>query len=176
MLWVLPALFASIIFPLVADKGKKYSENNLLFLIRIANTVLLVLSVLAFILAGWIIPFVIGEEYRPSVIPFLYLLPGLLLFCVNIMLAGYFAGKGRLYVNLTGSVICFLLVLVLDFFLIPQYGIEGAAIASSIAYGISGLYHIWQFSGFKKTMVYSILFMQRRDWNTVGIYLKGLFR
>lgn len=176
MLWVLPALLASIIFPLVADKEKKYNENNLFSLIRIANTGLLILALLSFTLAGWVIPVVIGEDYRPSVIPFLYLLPGLFLFCINIMLAAYFAGKGRPYVNLTGSVICFSLIVTLDFFLIPQYGIQGAAIASSIAYGTSGLYHIGRFSGFKKSVVYTILVIQRKDWNTVEIYLKDLFR
>ena len=133
LFWALPLLFASIIFPMMADKEKNYDETKLLALIRTTNAISFIAMLAATALAGWVIPFVFGEGFKGSVRPFLYLLPGLFLFSINIMLASYFAAKNRLMVNFTGSVICLLLVLALDLWLIPIIGIEGAAIASSVA-------------------------------------------
>ncbi|MEI9946543.1 MAG: polysaccharide biosynthesis C-terminal domain-containing protein [Chitinophagaceae bacterium] len=98
-------------------------------------------------------------------------------FQVYFILHEYYTGclfcrKGRLYVNLAGSVICLFLVLLLDFWLIPGYGIKGAAIASSIAYTVSAIYQVWKFSGFKRTVLQSILVMNKNDWMLTRTYLK----
>ncbi|MEI9946544.1 MAG: oligosaccharide flippase family protein [Chitinophagaceae bacterium] len=76
MLWLLPTLLASIIFPQVADENKNFNEQKVQALLRITNTILLVVSLLIFLLAGWFIPLFAGEEYRTSVIPLFYILPG----------------------------------------------------------------------------------------------------
>jgi O-antigen/teichoic acid export membrane protein len=48
-------------------------------------------------------------------------------------------------INLWVSLICFVFILLLDIFLIPLYGISGAAIASSIAYIVSTFYVIYKY-------------------------------
>jgi O-antigen/teichoic acid export membrane protein len=142
MFWFIPLLLASMIFPMSADKQSGFNEEKLGSLVRIANTMTIGIIIIAGLLAQWVIPLTFGDEFTESVRPFLILLPGLFLFSINIMLAAYFAGRNRLLINFAGSVICFVLVLVLDLILIPRYGIEGAAWASSIAYASSGIFSI----------------------------------
>src|SRR6185369_6584185 len=114
LFWVLPILFTGIIFPQVADKENQQSEARLKTLVRITLAFLFLAALLALTLATVIIPFLFGDAYRQSVRPFIYLLPGLFLFSIDILLAAYFAGKNRLNVNLVGSIICFSIVFVLD--------------------------------------------------------------
>jgi O-antigen/teichoic acid export membrane protein len=172
LFWVLPLLAASIIFPIIAAKEKKHNEKQLLSLMRVINTILLIAVILAFFIAPWLIPFLFGEQYRESVQSFQYLLPGFFMFGVSIMLAAYFAGKNKLYINLAGSVICFVLVLCLDLWLIPVQGIKGAAIASSIAYSVSALYNIIKFTGYRIGGITDIILIKPKDWPMIKIFFK----
>jgi O-antigen/teichoic acid export membrane protein len=170
--WVLPGLAASVIFPMTAAKEKQYDLNQMMSLMRVINTSLLVAVVIAFFIAPLLVPFLFGEKYIASVIPFQYLLPGFFMFGISMMLAAYFAGKNKLYTNLTGSVICFVVVLFLDLWLIPLMGVKGAAIASSIAYSVSALYNIIKFTGFRIRMIAGIIIMRPGDWRTIKNFLK----
>ena len=164
LFWVLPVLFASILFPRVADKGIEPGSAKLLLLLRCSNTFSLIAIVITAAVAGWGIPLFFGKEFNSSVVPFLYLLPGIFMFGINIILAAYFAGKNRLHINLTGSAICFVMVLLLDLWLIPLKGISGAAIASSIAYAVAAVYSMWMFMRIGKEPLSSLLFLQKKDW------------
>ena len=176
LFWVLPILFAGIIFPQASDKENEQSEARLKVLTRISVTFLFIAELIALALASLLIPFLFGEAYRQTVTAFIYLLPGIFLFSIDILLAAWFAGKNRLNVNLTGSIMCFLVVLVLDLWLIPRRGIQGAAIASSIAYSFAGLYFIWKFTGFRKNEMAEILLIKSKDLAAVTGFLKKIFR
>lgn len=176
MLWMIPLLMAGILFPRVAGNAGDEEEGKWLALIRITNAFLLLVSVMAALLAGWAIPFFAGESFRESIVPFIYLLPGLLFFCCNIIFAAYFAGKGMTMVNLRGSGICFLIVLVGDILLIPAFGIRGAAIASSLAYTAAGLHHLYLFAMHKKIPLSSVIMIQDNDWKMIRFNIKKYIR
>lgn len=175
LFWVLPVLFASILFPRVADKEMEPDSTKLLLLLRCSNTFSLIAIFITAALAGWGIPLFFGKEFNSSVLPFLYLLPGIFMFGINILLAAYFAGKNRLSINLTGSAICFVLVLLLDLWLIPLHGVVGAAIASSIAYAVAAVYSMWMFMRIRREPLSSLLFLQKKDWLQVKEVYKKMF-
>ena len=175
LFWILPILFAGIIFPQTADVKIVNHELRVLALARITVAILFFAELLAMALARPIIPFVFGKAYQQSVEPFIYLLPGIFLFSINILLAAYYAGKKQLHVNLIGSTLCFLIVLFLDLVLIPKYGINGAALASTVAYSASGLYFIWRFTGFKTRKMSDLLFLKPHDVTEIRIFVKRLF-
>jgi O-antigen/teichoic acid export membrane protein len=175
LFWILPLLIAGIIFPQTADDKIVNYELRVTTLVRMTVAILFVAELLALFLARPVIPFVFGSAYERSIEPFIYLLPGIFLFSVNIILAAYYAGKKRLPVNFIGSTMCFLIVLLLDLALIPRYGINGAAVASSIAYSISGLYFIWRFTAFNKSKMSELLFLKSQDVMQVRTFVKRLF-
>ncbi len=165
--WAIPILAASIIFPMVSDQAKKYNEDKLLSLLRLINTSLFATSVMAWLLAPYIIPAWFGDAYAGSVEVFRWLVPGFYLFVITIILASWYAGKGKLLVNLYGSVFCFALVFVLDLWLIPKEGLKGAAIASSIAYGSTAIYYVTRFCGTYQRSPVEFFIMKRNDWHAI---------
>jgi O-antigen/teichoic acid export membrane protein len=59
------------------------------------------------------------------------------------------AGIGQVNINRQGSVVCFVVILILDLVLIPKWGITGAAIASSVGYIVSTCYVVYKYVKFK---------------------------
>lgn len=145
MFWILPLLFAGILFPGTAGKLEALSIPKMLSLMRIMNTLNLLAALLAFFLISFILPLFFGQAFADGIYPFRWLLPGIILFCNSTILAAYFAGTNRIKINLSGSAICFIIILSFDLLLIPVYGINGAAIASTIGYGITGIYYTYRF-------------------------------
>jgi O-antigen/teichoic acid export membrane protein len=176
VLWILPVLMAGIFFPRMAAEGAEKEEQAWLRLIRLSGAFFFAAALLAALLAAWIIPLFAGELFRASVMPFLYLLPGLLIFCYNIIFAAYFAGRKMLSINFRGSLLCLVLVLAGDLLLIPALGMNGAAIASSIAYTAAGLHHLWQFSRIRQIPVSSLLIVRRADMEAVSDYIRKYIR
>jgi O-antigen/teichoic acid export membrane protein len=80
-----------------------------------------------------------GMEYVRAFAPLLLLLPGIVMMSVYKVLTRTFSSRDRQQVSLTVAVIALLVNLGLNVLLIPRYGIEGAAVASSIAYGLAGM-------------------------------------
>jgi O-antigen/teichoic acid export membrane protein len=169
--WVLPVLFAAILFPQVAKEGDRYNDGHMLSFARLLFLFNLLAGALAFLLAGWGIPLVFGEMYRESVLLFRLLLPGIVLFCPTTILAAWFAGKGQLRVNLKGSCICFAVVAVLDVLLVPRQGMRGASIASSIGYTLTSVYTVAVYCQQTNTPVHKLFFFRQADWQ----YLRQAF-
>ena len=62
-----------------------------------------------------------------------------------ILWSAYLSGKGRVDVNLKTSLIGFIAALTFNIILIPEYGVIGAATATSVSYFISGVYSYYKF-------------------------------
>ncbi|HTB52524.1 MAG TPA: polysaccharide biosynthesis C-terminal domain-containing protein [Ferruginibacter sp.] len=140
--WLLPQLLSLLLFPLIALEHESVTEDKFKKILKrtvIASVVGAIAAVGAFPV---FIHYVMGDIYMPSYIPFIYLLPGVLFFTINILLATRMAGRGNIKINMQASAICFIFILLLDIWLIPMLDIKGAAIASSIGYTISTLYTI----------------------------------
>lgn len=136
--WVLPQICASIFFPLISMGNL----NNIYFkkaLVKISLFSFLT-GVVAYFIYPYFINSFIGTEFKESYSPFILLLPGVICFSINILLAAKYSGEGAVLINLKSSVCCFFLIAIFDFILIPKYSINGAAIASTIAYITSTAY------------------------------------
>lgn len=94
-------------------------------------------AALFFLVAGdWIVPFILGEEYRASSTPLKILAVMLIPLSVGAARTVYFA-KDRAYKKLlVADVSGAALTVILGFLLIPRYGANGAALASLVAASI----------------------------------------
>jgi O-antigen/teichoic acid export membrane protein len=163
LFWILPNLIAAIIFPQVAGKLTKGNEYNFLSMIRLMNTCNIVAGLCLLLLSPYLVVLFFGEEYSDSVIPFQILLPGVIGFCITTVLASYFAGINKLKVNFGGTILCLLVILVLDLVLIPGYGIAGAAIASCMGYTLTAVYSLTIFKQLTQVPFRHLLFLTRAD-------------
>lgn len=78
----------------------------------------------------------------------LFLGPGIVALSANFIFSHYFSGTGRYWVNTVGSGIGLLTAGIAGYFLLPAYGISGAAAAGSTAYVLTSLYSWYMFKGF----------------------------
>ena len=75
-----------------------------------------------------------GEKFSAAQTPLILLMPGIIAACATRVLGSYLFSQGRIIYNTYATFIALGLTIVLDLALIPSMGVNGAAIASSIAY------------------------------------------
>lgn len=104
------------------------------FALRVTATVMLAGCFGMAVLGEWLIVILFGVAYKPAYPALLLLLPGLLATCHASILRLDLLGKGRPGTLSFIIGVATLINLILNFVLIPRYGIEGAAVANSISY------------------------------------------
>jgi O-antigen/teichoic acid export membrane protein len=134
LLWYLPNAVGFVIFPKAA--ASKPEEMNIftpkVFLITLGLTAL---GGLGLTLVGRpVINIVFSSLFSAAYVPMLVLLPGVVLLGGAKVLTNEIAGRGYPHYNSANSGLALVITVVLDLFLIPRYGVLGAALASSIAY------------------------------------------
>ena len=83
----------------------------------------------------FLLPIVYGEIYRPSLVPFRILLPGVLAYGLAGIFSTYFANQlGKPKFSLLISFISMTINIIISFILIPKIGMAGGAWATTISY------------------------------------------
>lgn len=103
-------------------------------------TVLLVAGV--FVLSEQFLTLYFGPAYSASVLPLRILLPGVLGFAIARVIWPVLQAGGHLRTLLLATGTAVVLNVVLNLVLIPEFGIAGAAIGTSIAYGSMAVTHV----------------------------------
>jgi O-antigen/teichoic acid export membrane protein len=146
LLWNVPEAISSALFPKSAALDKTVGGK---LTAQVCRLVLLVTVPLAMIfgLAGiFLIPFVFGQAFLPSVSPFLWLLPGIIALSLSKVIFAYLSGIGKPQYATFSSGVTLVATILLDIILIPPMGIKGAAIASSISYLLSSTLSVFLFT------------------------------
>jgi O-antigen/teichoic acid export membrane protein len=146
LLWYIPNSLSSTLFPKVSSLEKHTATR---ITTQSCRQALLVSVPLALIFGGagiYLIPFIYGADFAPSVMPFLWLLPGILSMALSKILSANLSGRGKPQYATYTSGITVIATVILDLVLIPTMGIIGAAIASSIAYTISAILSVIWFN------------------------------
>ena len=146
-IWLVSQSVSSVLFARVANLSDDAERNK--FTSLASRNTLLITFVGGLILAlvcNWFINLFFGESYSQSVIPFLYLIPGVVIFSMSKVLANDFIGRGYPQINTYIASVTALCNLGLNFWLIPKYGIKGAAIATTSSYLLDALMKSCYFS------------------------------
>lgn len=152
MLLILPQIIASAIFPQVASGDDKEAVYKALTVLpRLFLQLFLIIFLITALIGNSVFPWLFGQSFQAMQIPFLLLLPGIFCLSVLTVLSSYFGGKGWVSVNVKGAFLAFVVISIADFFFIPVYGIQAAAIISSIGYAVNAGYAIVTF--YKKTSI-----------------------
>jgi O-antigen/teichoic acid export membrane protein len=91
-------------------------------------------AVILGLLSTWLVPLVFGIKFRPSVPVIWWILPGTVAFAAGKIMSADLLGRGWPQYSSGFAALTLLLTIALDLLLVPRIGIQGAAIASSIAY------------------------------------------
>ena len=170
VLWLLPMAVAAVIIPFTVTDSVKLIEK-VKSIVRLQFNGYILLGITLAILSPLFIPIIFSHSFSGTVLPFIILLPGVIVFTITTILAAYFAGINRQDINLKISFFCFFTILVGDFLLVPRFGIVGAAVASSIGYAISGFTSLYMFSKQSGLSFKELLWAKKKDF----ILAKNIF-
>jgi O-antigen/teichoic acid export membrane protein len=121
-----------------------------------------------------IIAMLFGQRFVPAVQPLLLLLPGVIMLSTSKVLCGDLAGRGKPGYAMMSSVIGLVVNIPCCYFLIPKWGINGAAVASSISYSISAIIVIIAFSRLTLTPYIDFLAIKSEDLDAYKAILRRM--
>lgn len=137
--WYVSNAIATVLFPEIAAMSKEDAHRFTAYVCRNTLFVVFVLGLVFFIFGGFLLRFVFGVQFLQSLTALRLLIPGVIILSVNKVLCAGFSGTGKPEYGTLTAVFSAVATILLDFLLIPHIGIEGAAIASTIAYTISAM-------------------------------------
>ncbi|KYK32159.1 MAG: hypothetical protein AYK18_16205 [Theionarchaea archaeon DG-70] len=155
-LWYIPTGVALVLLPKISSVETTEASMLTPIYCRGVFFVTAVLSICYALIGRMIIPFVFGREFSPSVRPLLFLLPGVALFSIPKVLSSDFIGRGKPMLNTYIAFASLAVVTILSLFLIPRFGLIGAAVASSSAYctsSVLSLLTFWKLTEISPTSV-----------------------
>ena len=132
LLMLLPGVIATLLFPRVTTEQDARGETTCL--VSRYTTLIMFLCCLAAVPLSLLLPLIYGPAFSDATKLLLILLPGVYLMGLESVLVQHFNALGLPRAIPLYWVATLALNLVLVFALVPRYGAQGAAIASSISY------------------------------------------
>ncbi|KYH25233.1 polysaccharide biosynthesis protein [Halalkalicoccus paucihalophilus] len=146
-LWLAPKAVQSVMIQSASELWHRDRIEKITALASKATRYTLLLTALMAIgiavLAAQFVPRYYGAEFTPTITPLLLLLPGTVGFAVArpILSVSHARGDMRVMILATGAAAA--MNIVLNVTLIPRFGIEGAAVATSLGYLSLPMFHLF---------------------------------
>lgn len=140
LLWQLPAAVGMVLFAKSANTQiSTDAVERSTAILRLVLPIMIITSFLIAIVAPILIQIVYGTEFVEAGNVLRLLLPGVIAITISKVLHPDLAGRGHPLYALRVFVLSLIINVVLNFILIPGYGINGAALASTISYMVAGI-------------------------------------
>ncbi len=136
-LWLISNAVAIVLVPKLTAAGADYAAETTPLVCRNMVLITALGAGVAAALSSLFIPLFFGKAFDGAIVPFLWLLPGTVALAGAKILSAYVFSRGRPLINTWIAVATLAVTLVADLALIPAFEVAGAAIASSLAYGVS---------------------------------------
>lgn len=146
LLWQVSTAVNLVVFSHSVTAGNAGEYSRALW--RKMKKLMLFILPVALVIAGLsphVVPWLYGEAFQKSATVIMLLAPGVYFMTAFKILHGDMAGRGRPLVALrifTGAVV---LNVILNVLLIPEYGIFGAAAASSLSYTYGSIHYLYEY-------------------------------
>lgn len=135
--WWLSSSVALVLMPRLTEMDREEANETVPLACRTTLLASVLASVVLIIVSPLAIDILFGDEFSPARTPLVLLMPGIVAASATRVLGSYLFSQGRIIYNTYATFIALALTIALDFALIPPLEVEGAAIASSIAYTAS---------------------------------------
>jgi O-antigen/teichoic acid export membrane protein len=147
----LATAFQSSLLPLTSHYEGDARQNEVTVSSLHHHAILAGAAVIANVFVGSaVILFLYGSAFRPAVVPMLVLLPGIWFLGLGLVIQSDLSGRGRPGLSSALAGLAAGATVILDFALIPPFGVIGAALASVAAYtcfGVTSLIALSRVSG-----------------------------
>ncbi len=127
-------MISSVMMPYLSEDNIKQRQAYFLQYSRINSLFVLSSVFVLFFLSDYLLVLLYGADFKDSVIPFKILVIGMIFTGTSQLFSSYISASGRNDLCLLANIIGLSFTIVLDFMLIPKYGIVGSAYATTISY------------------------------------------
>jgi O-antigen/teichoic acid export membrane protein len=165
LLWIIPGVLAGLIIPALKNEDQKLSDAKFISLCRLSFYIHIILTMLLILVSFIIYMFFLPGIYYDGFFSLILMTPGYLFFTTTTLIAAYFSANRFLKINLLGSVLCCVLIVLLDMLLIPTLSYKGAAIANLVAYSITTIYFIYRAMSIIKVSAKEFFAVKRSDFD-----------
>ncbi len=139
-IWLISGSAAPIVLSHMANSGEKDKNSRLvLFIAKICFLLSLFCVIILYFLPNELFVYVLGQDFTETKSLMLYLSPGILAISFSTIISHYFSGLGKQRVQLMANSAGLLCTLLLSICLIRNFGLKGACLTASIAYGVQAL-------------------------------------
>ena len=147
MMLIVPQIIASVVFPRTASGiEREHLSNSISLIARLFSQLFLLIFIGVAFLGNYIFIYVFGPTFNKMQLPMLIIIPGMFSLSVLALLSAFFAGVGKLKINLNGAILALVVMIVGDFLFVPHFGIIAAATISTISYTVNLGYSLYFFN------------------------------
>jgi O-antigen/teichoic acid export membrane protein len=164
LLWQIPAAVGMVLFAKsTTTRNKNESIERSTAILRMVMPIMVVASIIIAIITPELISNLYGVSFLESGSVLRILLPGIVFITISKVLHPDLAGRGQPLFALRVFVFTLVINIVLNFVFIPEYGINGAALASTISYILAGIGFGIVYARKEKIPLKKLLILNRSD-------------
>ena len=140
-IWIISSSIALVQYARISNADDRaYAQKLTLDLSKICLVVSAFAVIVLALLPPQVYTFVFGPEFGGMAGIIRILAPGVLFYCIFLILGHYYSGTGRYQMNTFAALCGLAATCVLGFTLIPRYGVTGAAITSAVSYTMNAVF------------------------------------
>ena len=140
-IWIISNSIALVQYARIANADdREYSQKLTLNLTKICLFISAIAVVVLCLLPPQFYVFVFGTDFGEMAHLIRILAPGILFYCIFLILGHYYSGTGRYQMNTFAALCGLVATFVCGFTLIPKYGVTGAAITSAVSYTVNAVF------------------------------------
>ena len=178
IIWRIPTAITNVLLPKVANITDEKANKITPMICRQTALLILAIALLFFVFSDYLIITLFGSAYYPSIAVLRWMLPGVCFISIWKIIINDLNARGYPLLYGYSAVVGFSVTILFDIIFIPLYGINGAAIASSIAY-LSSLMTVVTIYSFKTGVPLSSFLPKFKDiqelYSKNVLYLKYVF-
>ncbi len=171
--FIVPGIVASTVFSVTATGQKTAMSATVLRLSRLIFSGAVIACALLAAMGYWFFPQLFGVGFNKMYIPFLLLIPGIVAIATLYPFTAYYAGKNRVPENIKGSLLALVVIISGDLLLVPLWGINGAALVSSVGYIVYEIYILLQFRKEYGIKISDCFIIKKEDWQQLSTLIKN---
>ncbi|MBN2214129.1 MAG: polysaccharide biosynthesis C-terminal domain-containing protein [Bacteroidales bacterium] len=173
-IWQLPIAAGLVLMAESANaKDQAVVTGQLCQTLRISLMIVFLAAIVLYLIAPWLVTFLFGEKFIPSIPVIRTILPGILFFTVLKIMNSQFVGTGKPQLTIYALLPSLLVNVLMNLYLIPLYGGIGAAIATDISYFTGSFILVFIYSRTYSVTIKEIFVYRKSDFLKVWRSLKS---
>lgn len=159
-IWTIPDIFKEVLY---SKTARETNVKEVLWCMRLSFYIELIFLVFIFVFGDKVLVLLYGAEYVDAINVTKLIFSGVLAMTLFKLLTPIYNAKGTYLLNLLILFASVCINVILNFILIPSYGISGAAFASVGGYFVCGIIYLIRFSFDYKVPIYKAIFFSTKE-------------